>query len=95
MPRKNVNGIDIAYEIVGDGKRSAIITPGGRYSKDTPGVRELALKLAGGGFRTVIWDRPNCGESDVSFTGFSESRLHADALAGLLLELELAPAMVI
>lgn len=95
MPRKNVNGIDIAYEIVGDGKRSAIITPGGRYSKDTPGVRELALKLAGGGFRTVIWDRPNCGESDVSFTGSSESRLQADTLAGLLQELELAPAMVI
>jgi pimeloyl-ACP methyl ester carboxylesterase len=95
MARVEVNGSGIAYEIVGDGPRSAIITPGGRFSKETPGVRELAQKLAEGGFRTVIWDRPNCGESDVSFAGATESRMNADALAGLLRTLDMAPAMVI
>jgi pimeloyl-ACP methyl ester carboxylesterase len=95
MPRMDVNGIGIAYEIVGDGKRPAIITPGGRFSKQTPGVRELALKLAESGFRTVIWDRPNCGESDISFSGATESRMNADALAGLLRGLDMTPALVI
>lgn len=63
MARVDVDGIGIAYEIIGDGDRSAIITPGGRFPKETPGLRELAVELAKGGFRTVIWDRPNCGES--------------------------------
>jgi pimeloyl-ACP methyl ester carboxylesterase len=95
MPKVNVSGIDIAYELIGDGKRTAAITPGGRFSKDTPGVRELARKLAEGGFRVLIWDRPNCGESDLSFQGQTESILNADTLAGLLRSLELAPALLI
>jgi pimeloyl-ACP methyl ester carboxylesterase len=95
MPRTDVNGVGIAYEIIGSGPRSAIITPGGRFSKETPGVRELAEELAKAGFRTVIWDRPNCGESDISFAGDTESRLNADALAGLLRALDMAPALVI
>jgi pimeloyl-ACP methyl ester carboxylesterase len=95
MPKVEVNGIGIAYEIVGDGDRAAIVTPGGRFSKDSPGLRELGLELAKGGFRTVIWDRPNCGESDISFASATESRLNADALAGLLRKLGMPPAMVI
>jgi len=84
MPKIDVNGIGIAYDIIGDGEQSAIITPGGRFTKDTPGVRQLAEKLAEGGLKTVIWDRPNCGESDISFAGETESIQNADALAGLL-----------
>jgi pimeloyl-ACP methyl ester carboxylesterase len=95
MPKVDVGGIGIAYELIGDGKKAAVITPGGRFSKDTPGVRELALKLAEGGLRVLIWDRPNCGESDLSFRGKSESILNADALAGLLRTLELTPALLI
>lgn len=95
MPKIEVNGIGIAYEIVGDGPRSAIITPGGRFAKETPGVRELAEALAPSGFRTVIWDRPNCGDSDIAFSGENESRMNADALAGLLRALDMSPAMVI
>jgi pimeloyl-ACP methyl ester carboxylesterase len=95
VPRIDVNGIGIAYEVVGAGPRSAIITPGGRFAKDTPGVRELALELAKAGFRTVIWDRPNCGDSDISFSGETESRLNADTLAGLLRALDMSPALVI
>ena len=95
MARAEINGIGIAYEIIGDGPRSAIITPGGRFPKETPGVKQLAQKLAESGFRTVIWDRPNCGESDISFSGVTESRMNADALAGLLRKLKMAPAFVI
>lgn len=95
MPRIDIDGIGIAYEIIGDGSRTAAITPGGRFSKDTPGVRQLAEKLAGGGFRVLIWDRPNCGESDISFAGPTESLMNADALAGLLRALDFTPALLI
>ena len=58
-------------------------------------MRELAEALAAHGQRVVIWDRPNCGASDVRFTGASESEMQADALAGLLRALDLAPAVII
>ncbi|MDQ4420365.1 alpha/beta hydrolase [Sphingobium sp. DEHP117] len=95
MAKISVNGLDIAYEIIGDGQKNAIITPGGRESKDTPGVRETAQELAKNGYRVVIWDRPNCGESHISFEGESESILNADVLAGLLKALDMAPALVV
>lgn len=95
MMRIEIGGVGIACEIVGDGARPAVITPGGRYSKDTPGVRELAEKLAAGGFRVLIWDRPNCGESDVHFAGPSESVQNADTLAGLIRALDFGPALLV
>jgi pimeloyl-ACP methyl ester carboxylesterase len=95
MPKVDVGGIGVAYELIGDAKKAAVITPGGRFSKDTPGVRELATNLAEGGLRVLIWDRPNCGESDLSFRGTSESILNADALAGLIRALKLEPALLI
>jgi pimeloyl-ACP methyl ester carboxylesterase len=95
MPTITINGIGIAYEIIGSGRRTAAITPGGRFSKDTPGVRALAEKLAEGGFRVLIWDRPNCGESDISFDGESESVLNADTLSSLIRALGMAPALLI
>jgi pimeloyl-ACP methyl ester carboxylesterase len=72
-----------------------VITPGGRFSKDEPGVRELAQALAAEGNRVLIWDRPNCGESDVCFRGPNESAVQADALASLLRQLHLAPAVIV
>jgi pimeloyl-ACP methyl ester carboxylesterase len=95
VPTVMINGMGLAYDIIGTGARIAVITPGGRFSKDTPGVRTLSERLADGGLRVLIWDRPNCGESDLSFTGESESLMHADALAGLLRALDLAPALVV
>jgi pimeloyl-ACP methyl ester carboxylesterase len=68
--------------------------PGGRLSKETPGIRELAMALADRGNRVLIWDRPNCGASDVCFAGASESALHGDVLAGLLQTLDMAPAVL-
>lgn len=95
MARIDINGIGIGYEIVGTGQRAAVITPGGRFAKDSPGIRELAQALAEGGMRVLIWDRPNCGESDVCFEGETESILNADTLAALLRKLDMAPALVV
>jgi pimeloyl-ACP methyl ester carboxylesterase len=58
------------------------------------GVRELAVALAERGNRVLIWDRPNCGSSDVCFTGPSESAMQADVLAGLRRQLDMAPAVI-
>jgi pimeloyl-ACP methyl ester carboxylesterase len=95
MPSIDVDGVGIAYEIIGSGSRPAVITPGGRYSKDIAGLRQLAEQLAQRDFRVVIWDRPNCGASDVCFRGETESIQNADALAGLLRALGMAPALLI
>ena len=93
MATATVHGLSIAYEVIGDGRPWAI-TPGGRFSKDSPGVRELAQALAAAGNRVLIWDRPNTGASDVCFTGPSESAMQADVLAGLLAQLDMAPAVI-
>jgi pimeloyl-ACP methyl ester carboxylesterase len=94
MPVTTVNGLDIAYDIIGDGGQTWALTPGGRFSKDYGGVRELAQGLAAGGRRVLIWDRPNCGASSVSFQGSTESSLQADTLAALIRQLDLGPAVI-
>jgi pimeloyl-ACP methyl ester carboxylesterase len=93
MARAEVGGLSLGYEVIGSG-RPWVITPGGRFTKESPGVRELAEALAAGGNRVLIWDRPNCGESDVCFEGSSESAMQADALAGLLTRLDMVPAVI-
>ncbi|MEJ6010022.1 alpha/beta hydrolase [Novosphingobium aquae] len=95
MPRLDINGASLAYEVIGDGARSVAITPGGRFSRETPGVRQLAEALAAHDCRVLIYDRPNCGESEVLFTGESETRQNADALAELLWATGLAPALIV
>ena len=95
MPTIDIDGIDIAYDIVGNGRTTVAITPGGRFSKDTPGVRALAEKLAEGGLRVLIWDRPNCGASAISFAGQTESRMNADVQAGLLRALGLGRVQLV
>ena len=71
--------VALGYETIGEGP-PWVITPGGRFNKESPGVRELAVALAARGNRVLVWDRPNCGESDVCFEGSSESAMQADAL---------------
>src|SRR5579862_6662486 len=91
----NVNGLELGYELIGTSGRPWVITPGGRFTKESPGVRELAHTIADRGDRALVWDRPNCGESSVCFEGPTESEMQADALAGLLRTLGLAPAVVV
>jgi pimeloyl-ACP methyl ester carboxylesterase len=93
MTTAKVKGLSISYEIFGEGQPWAI-TPGGRFSNDSPGIRELAKALAEHGNRVLIWDRPNTGESDVCFEGNSESAMQADVLASLLAELDMTPAVI-
>jgi pimeloyl-ACP methyl ester carboxylesterase len=94
MASIEIDGTTIAYDVAGEGP-PWVLTPGGRFSRDTPGIRELAAALAEHGQSVLVWDRPNTGESDVCFTGASESDMQADKLAGLLTALDMAPAIVV
>jgi 2-hydroxy-6-oxonona-2,4-dienedioate hydrolase len=80
-----VNGGMVAYEFVGREEGEVVVlTPGGRFSKDYGGVHELADALAAGGKRVLLWDRPNCGKSDVQFYGQSESHMRSETLSVML-----------
>ncbi len=90
-----INGGRVAYELLGpeNGPR-LVLTPGGRFSKDIPGMRPLAEALAEGGLCVLIWDRPNTGGSDVQFWGPTESHMRAETLAALLKQLNMVPAAI-
>ena len=92
MARITISGIDIDYELLGKPGAPAIaITPGGRFPKESPGVPELGQALTAGGKRVLLWDRPNCGASDISFDAESESELQGRTLTQLIRALDLGP----
>jgi pimeloyl-ACP methyl ester carboxylesterase len=94
MATARVDGLTLGYDVIGDKGRPWIITPGGRFPKEDAGIRPLAEAIAAAGNQVVIWDRPNCGESDVCFEGATESQMQADYLAALLRHLDMAPAVI-
>src|SRR5262249_54394690 len=95
MPVVRVNGGDVAYELLGGAADPVIVlTPGGRFAKEIPGLRSLAEALVAGGQRVLLWDRPNCGASEVQFCGPSESHMRAETLYGVLTALDLGPCVL-
>lgn len=97
MPSVEINGGQVVYEVVGDKNGIPLaLTPGGRFSKDFPGVRPLAERLAAGGINVLLWDRPNCGASDVQFSDRwpSESHMYADTLQQLIKHLGFGPTII-
>jgi len=89
-----INGGNVVYEILGDIGDFIALTPGGRYSKDIDGLRPLAEALVDGGYRVLLWDRPNCGKSDVQFYGQSESHMRAETLHALITGLDIGPCII-
>lgn len=90
MARIAVDGLELDYELIGaEGAPPLVLTPGGRYPRDTAGVPELGRILADAGYRVLLWDRPGCGASDIAFTAESESAMNADALVGIVRALDL------
>ncbi len=91
MPSLLINGANIKYEEMGAGMPVAL-TPGGRAGME--GVRSLAERLAAH-YRVIIYDRRNCGASDVVIGGEpSEQEIWADDLHELLKRLTALPAYV-
>ncbi len=96
MARIDISGIGIDYELLGDaGAPPIALTPGGRFSRESTGVPELARALAAGGHRVLLWDRPNCGASDLCFEAENESLLHGQTLIKLIRALDLGPTALV
>jgi pimeloyl-ACP methyl ester carboxylesterase len=92
MARITINGVGIEYELLGkEGNPAVALTPGGRFTKETPGLREMAEVFVAAGKRVLIWDRPNCGASDFTLEGDSESGINGRTLAAMIRELKLGP----
>ena len=49
-----VNGGNVVYEILGTTGDLIVLTPGGRFSKEIPGLRPLADALVDGGYRVLL-----------------------------------------
>ena len=95
MDRMTVGGIGVAYQLLGkEGDPAVALTPGGRFTMEVPGLRELAEALVAGGRRVLLYDRPNCGHSDACLLGATESEMQAEALAGLIRALDLGPTVI-
>lgn len=90
-----INGGNVVYEILGEEGDFIVLTPGGRFSKDIEGLRPLAEELVKGGYRVLLWDRPNCGKSDVQFYGQSESHMRAETLHALITDLDIGPCIIL
>ena len=85
MARIAVDGLELDYELIGpESAPPLVITPGGRFPRDTAGVPELGHIFADDGYRVLLWDRPGCGASDMAFTAASESVMNCMALVGLV-----------
>jgi len=93
MPTATVRGATIAYDVLGKSGPWFALSPGGRRGKDE--VKGLAQRIADGGFRVLVYDRRNCGASDVVLEGVeSEYEIWADDLYELLKQLGGLPAYI-
>jgi pimeloyl-ACP methyl ester carboxylesterase len=92
MPVANLGGVHIRYEVLGDRGPWLALSPGGR--RGLVSVKSLGEKIAEAGHRVVVYDRRNCGGSDVAIGGQSENHIWADDLHTLLTELDALPAYV-
>ncbi len=93
MPFAKIHGVNINYKVIGNDGPWVALSPGGR--RDLGGVELLAKRVADAGHRVVIFDRRNCGASDVVIAGeHSEYEIWADDLHELLSQLGALPAFV-
>jgi pimeloyl-ACP methyl ester carboxylesterase len=93
MPTATIRGATIAYEVLGKSGPWFALSPGGRRAKEE--VKKLAQRIADGGFRVLIYDRRNCGASDVVLEGEdSEYEIWADDLHELMKQLNALPAYI-
>ena len=92
MPRVNVNGVTLAYEILGN-VPPVVWTPGAWWPRN-----DWCYLYAGRfapRYSAVLWDRRNTGASDIGVVDApSEFHLWTDDLHQLLTALDLAPAYI-
>ena len=90
MAKITVDGIELGYEITGSGT-PIVWLQGARSPRHL--MRPIAEPLVAKGYQCLLYDRRNCGESDILIAGEkSEQEIWVDELAGLVRELNLGPA---
>jgi pimeloyl-ACP methyl ester carboxylesterase len=83
MPFAEINSVSLKYEILGTDGPWVALAPGGRRAMDE--ISGLAGRVAAAGFRVLIYDRRNTGQSGLSLDGEgSEFEIWADDLYQLL-----------
>jgi len=93
MPTARINGVEIPYEVHGNGGPWVALMPGGRRGMDE--IRSLAARVAEGGFRVLIHDRRNCGAAEASIGGRgAEHEIWTDDLHALMAQLNALPAVI-
>jgi pimeloyl-ACP methyl ester carboxylesterase len=93
MPTANVDGVKIAYEIVGTSGPVVAMVPGGR--RGAAEMKPFAEKIAAGGFRVLLHDRRNTGASDMLLDDTdTEEVTWADEWHALLKQLGFVPAFI-
>jgi pimeloyl-ACP methyl ester carboxylesterase len=93
MPTANVDGVKIAYEMVGTSGPVVAMVPGGR--RGAAEMKPFAEKIAAGGFRVLLHDRRNTGASDMLLDDTdTEEVTWADEWHALLKQLGHLPAFI-
>ena len=93
MSFATVNGIRLHYELLGEDGPWIALVSGARRSMDE--VRTLSERVAREGFRVLLHDRRNTGQSELSLDGEgSEFDIWADELNALIHALGLPPLIV-
>lgn len=87
-----VRGIELVYEVLGEGGPWVAISPGGR--RGLASDRGLGDLIAEAGFRVLVYDRRNTGAAAIAISGESESEEQAEDLLALLRALGTGPAYI-
>ncbi len=93
MPFANVNSVRLNYEVLGQSGPWVALVSGAR--RDMNEVRGLAELVADAGFRVLLHDRRNTGQSSLSLDGDgSEFEIWADDLRALARQLDISRLIV-
>jgi pimeloyl-ACP methyl ester carboxylesterase len=93
MPIANVRGVSINYKVLGANGPWVALSPGGR--RDISGIEHQASELAKLDHRVIIFDRRNCGASEIKIEGNeSEYEIWADDVHELMRQQGALPAIV-
>jgi pimeloyl-ACP methyl ester carboxylesterase len=93
MPFATTNSVRLHYQVLGENGPWVALVSGARRSMQE--VKGLATRVADAGFRVLLHDRRNTGQSSVSLEGEgSEFEIWADDLRALAATLGLPPLIV-
>jgi 3-oxoadipate enol-lactonase len=93
MPKTNVHGLNMYYEFAGEGEPLVLIAG---LATDHLGWMETQVPaFAPAGYRCLVFDNRDVGQTDESPTASYTIRQFADDTAGLMEQLDIGPAHVL